>query len=281
MLVGDREVERRWHDDLASVLSRVTDGEKYDHFWITVPLIGTLAAATVVFWLLVLARKRRLDAFAAISGGWYVCACLAMLVISKSELRFWTLMFVPSALVAAAGLDVLFRAVATYPPKLVPNARAKFWVAQLAWVVFAIPLAITIVRDQKGLAKTLGHPTFTLRDGAIKLRQHLGDTDATIVGLNSPPLVLGTPYKNFYVREYFNSTRSALQKLGITHILLHSSYDVSRDIIRREFPHLIGTLRPTLVIPMRNLRLLLYPVGNKLVDYKEQPRRPSVRRPSG
>lgn len=281
MLVGDREVERRWANNVASVLSRVTDGEKYDHFWITVPLIGILATGTVVIWLGVLAYKRRLDAFAAISGSWFVCACVAMLVISKSELRFWTLMFMPAALVSAAGLDVVFRALATYPPKWVRDPRVKFWAAQFAWIAFAIPLAITIARDTKGLKKTLGHPTFTLRDGAIKLRKELGETDATIVGLASPPLVLGTPYRNYYVREYFNSTRSALQQLGITHILLHSGFDVSRDIIRREFPRMLGSLRPTLVIPVRNLRLLLYPVGRKLVDYKEPPRRPVVRRPSG
>jgi hypothetical protein len=281
MLVGDREVERRWTNDLASALSRVTDPEKYDHFWITVPLIGLLATATVLFWLIVLARQRRLDAFATISGSWFACACVAMLVISKSELRFWTLMFMPAALAAAAGLDVLFRAVATYGPRLVSDARAKFWVGQIAWLAFAIPLAITVARDQRGLRKTLGHPTFTLRDGAIKLRNHLGDVDATIVGLASPPLVLGTPYKNYYVRETFNSTRAALQKLGITHILLHSGFDVSRDIFRREFPRMLSTLRPSLVLPVRNLRLLLYPVGKKLVNYQEPPRRPVPRRPSG
>jgi hypothetical protein len=282
MLVGDTEASRRWHNSVASALARVTDAEKYDHFWITVPLIGVLATATLLFWLVVLARKRRIDAYAAITGGWFACACVAMLVISKSELRFWTLMYAPCALVGAAGLDVVFRAIATYPPRWVSRPRAKFWVAKLAWVAFAIPFAITIVRDERGLSKAFGNPTFTLRDGAIKLREHLGATDATIVGLSSPPLVLGTPYKNFYVREYFNSTRAALQHLGITHILLNSGYDVSRNIFRREFPHMIGSLRPALIMPVRNLRLVLYPVGNRLVNYREPPRRPPPsRRPSG
>jgi len=135
--------------------------------------------------------------------------------------------------------------------------------------VFAIPLAITIARDARGLERALLRPKFTLRDGAIKLREHLGATDATIVGLSSPPLVLGTPYKNYYVREDFNTTRASLKKLGITHILLNSGFDVSRIIIRRAFPRLLGKLRPALELPVRNLHLVLYPVGDRLLKYPD------------
>lgn len=284
MLIGDTDTERRWQGEaITSVLSRVTDGEKYWHFWITVPLTGLLATATVVFWLAVLARKRRLDAFQAIAGAWFASACVAMLAISKSELRFWTVVVPPAALVAAAGLDELFRAVAKYGPRWASAARAKLWIGRAAWLVFAIPLAITIARDAKGLERTLLRPKFSLRDGAIKLREHLGATDATIVGLASPPLVLGTPYKNYYVRQGFNTTRASLKKLGITHILLNSGFDISRNIFRRAFPRLLGKLRPALVLPVRNLSLELYPVGDRLLEYPDpvERRNPEQSGPAG
>ena len=276
VLVGDTDSTRRWRG-LWSLLSRIADREKFEHFWITTPLLGTLALGTSLFWLVVLARRRRLPLYEAIALGWFACACVAMLVISKSELRFWTLMLPPAALVAAIGLQTLQRALAAHAPTWVREPHAKLQVVRATWLVFAIPFAIMLVRDARGLQTPLLHPTFTLRDGALKMRAHLGKTDATIVGLASPPLVLGTPYKNFYVREYFNSQRSALQQLGITHILLNDGYDISRNIFKREFPRLLGTLRPSLVLPVRNLKLMLYPVGTRLQNYRTPPPRRSIR----
>jgi hypothetical protein len=147
--------------------------------------------------------------------------------------------------------------------------RARGWLATHRPSLLVAPLALPLVALIGWSA--FGHIAFargaayTVRDGARQLEQQIGERAATIVGFASPGIVLGTPYKNFYVRGGFNETRDQLQALGITHFLFRrDGRDRTREIVAHEFPDFMAGLSPELALDVRAEPLMLYDAAQSL-----------------
>jgi 4-amino-4-deoxy-L-arabinose transferase-like glycosyltransferase len=243
LLGSDAPPEHRY-SGLSSIIQRFTDG-RYRHFFATVAVTGPLAllaAATLGYELV---RRRRLPYPTLVLVGWFLCAFAAMFAIAWSALRFWTMVVLPAALIAGFALDSLFAA------------------AQRHGLVRLRPLAIVCALAVFGvhaflLREPLFAPRYTLRDGAKAIEQAIGPGPATVLGAQSPGLVLGTPYKNFYLRSKFNATRDQLEKLAPTHFVFVANGDGSQTILRRELPSVAAALVPILMLKVRGVDLKLY-----------------------
>ncbi|MET0391422.1 MAG: hypothetical protein ABW321_35940, partial [Polyangiales bacterium] len=106
-------------------------------------------------------------------------------------------------------------------------------------------------------AQLFGEPRYTVRDAAQRLVSTIGDRPATVVGTESPGVVLGTPYHNYYVRPRTNSKPGQLTKLGVTH-LLTAPNDLALKLARRDFPRAARRMQPQWVARVRKLNLTLY-----------------------
>jgi hypothetical protein len=244
LLGSDATPEHRYHG-FSSILQRFTDG-RYRHFFATVPVSGPLALGVAVALTYALYRRRRLPYAPLVLTGWFLCAFGAMYAIAWSALRFWTMVVMPAALVAGFAVDALFFEAQRHGWTRTYRAIAIAG----ATVLFGIHAFI--------LREPLLAPHFTLRDGARAIEQAIGPRPATVLGAMSPPLVLGTPYKNFYLRSKFNSTRDQLEKLAPTHFLFNVHGDGSQTILRRELPKVDAKLIPILVLEVRGADLKLY-----------------------
>lgn len=244
LLGSDATPEYRYRG-FASIVQRFTDA-RYRHFFATVAVSGPLALIATGTVGYALVRRRRLPYAALVLVGWFLCAFGAMFAIAWSALRFWTMVVLPAALIAGFALDSLFVA------------------AQRGGLVrFFKPLAIACALVLFGvhaflLREPLLAPRFTLRDGAKAIEQAIGAGPATVLGAQSPGLVLGTPYKNFYLRSKFNATRQQLEKLAPTHFLFVARGDGSQTILRRELPSVAAALVPILLLQVRGVDLKLY-----------------------
>jgi hypothetical protein len=244
LLGSDAPAEHRYNG-WSSILQRFTDG-RYRHFFASVPVTGPLALGAAAAIASALYRRRKLPYATLVLTGWFLCSLAAMYAIAWSALRFWTMVVMPAALLAGFALDALF--FAAQQRGLARQYKAV--AIGCAAVLFGIHLFI--------LREPLLAPHFTLRDGAHAIEQAIGPRPATVLGAQSPPLVLGTPYKNFYLRSKFNSTRDQLEKLAPTHFLFNVHGDGSQTILRRELPKVDAALIPILVLEVRGADLKLY-----------------------
>jgi hypothetical protein len=251
LLGSDAPPEHRY-SGLASIFQRFTDG-RYRHFFATVAVTGPLAllaAATVAYEAV---RRRRLPSYPTlVLVGWFLCAFGAMFAIAWSALRFWTMVVMPAALIAGFALDHLFAAaqrgglVRVFKPVAIVGALVLFGVHAFM------------------LREPLFAPRFTLRDGAKAIEQAIGPGPATLLGSQSPVLVLGTPYKNFYLRSKFNATRDQLEKLAPTHFVFVANGDGSKTILKRELPSVAAALVQILALKVRGVDLKLYAAQDSL-----------------
>jgi hypothetical protein len=253
VLLGAQAPAQNRYRGVSSLLFRLYDPERYTHFIGAMPITGVLAALTLLYFVVRAVRARRWPEYAeVIVFGWFVCSLIAMEVIAKSQLRFWTIVIPAAAVVAGIGID--------WARDLLHVRRAS-----LAPLPLAVPLVALLVLAAYGHIKYARAAVYTVRDGAALIQQQIGDRDATIVGFPSPGIVLGTPYKNFYVRGGFNQTRDQLQALGITHFLFRrDGRDRTREIVEHEFPDFMSTLRPELALEVRTEPLQLFEVEQPL-----------------
>jgi hypothetical protein len=250
LLGSDAPPEYRY-SGFASIVQRFTDG-RYQHFFAMVPVTGPLAliaTGTVGYELI---RRHRLPYAALVLVAWFLCAFGAMFAIAWSALRFWTIVVLPAALIAGFALDTLFAAA-----------------QRRGLVQLFKPLAIACALGLFGihafmLREPLFAPRFTLRDGAKAIEQAIGPGPATVLGVQSPGLVLGTPYKNFYLRSKFNETREQLEKLAPTHFVFIAGGDASQTILRRELPSVAAALVPILALQVRGVDLKLFAAEQSL-----------------
>lgn len=77
-------------------------------------------------------------------------------------------------------------------------------------------------------------------------------------------MVLGTPYKNYYVRSQFNATRERLIALAPTHFLFVAGGDGSNTIITRELPAVASSKIELLTLNVRGDNLILYEVDERV-----------------
>jgi hypothetical protein len=247
VLLGAQASRQHRYRGLRSLLFRLYDPERYTHFIGAMPITGVIAVAAFIYFAVRTLRTRRVPAYAEIIVfAWFASSLLAMEAIAKSQLRYWTIVIPAGAVLAGIGVEWSRRALDARRPKL-------------AALPIALPLvALLAVSGYWGVsyARSAVH---TVRDGARRLQQHLGDRSATIVGFPSPGIVLGTPYRNFYVRGGFNATRDQLHALGITHFLFRrDARDRTREIVQQESPDMLESIRPEITFEVRKEPLVLY-----------------------
>jgi hypothetical protein len=246
VLLGFDELPQYRVHDLASVLSRLYDEERYANFLASVPISGPLALATVGGYALHAWRRKRFPSYAElVLLSWFACSFAAMVVVARSTLRVGTVVVPPAALVAGLGLARAYEWSLPRWPRCAGAVRVLPTVALLAYCAW-------------GQFALLGSPQYTIRDAADIIEARIGAREATIVGLASPGVVLGTPYRNFYVRRHFNTTRRQLTALGITHCLFLDQGDRSRRRIGTRFPELLGQLRAVASFPVRDEAVTLF-----------------------
>jgi hypothetical protein len=250
LLGSDAPPEHRY-SGFASIVQRFTDS-RYQHFFALVPVTGPLALISAGTLGAALVRRHRLPYAALVLVGWFLCAFGAMFAIAWSALRFWTMVVLPAALIAGFALDSLFAVaqqrglVRIFKPIAIVGALVLFGVHAFV------------------LREPLLAPRFTLRDGAKAIEQAIGPGPATVLGAQSPGLVLGTPYKNFYLRSKFNATREQLEKLAPTHFVFIAHGDGSQTILRRELPSVAAALVPILALQVRGVDLNLFAAQDSL-----------------
>ncbi|HKP63292.1 MAG TPA: hypothetical protein VJV78_41425 [Polyangiales bacterium] len=254
VLLGSDWPTRHQYRGIKTLLYRFRDHERYAHFFTSLPITGLLSLATLAGFAVIAVRQRRLPPYREqIVLAWFACAFLAMAVLAKSELRFWTLVVPPAALIAGLGIEHVLRALAARPVS-----------ARVRQLPLALPLIALLAWSARGHARFLSDPEYTVRDAALKLRETIGERDATVIGFPSPGIVLGTPYKNFYVRGTFNDQHDQIRALHVTHCLLREINDNTREIMEREFPDVFEHLRPEFEVRVRNETVSLYDIEGRL-----------------
>jgi hypothetical protein len=237
-----------------SIVQRFTDG-RYRHFWATVAVSGPLALTACATIAYDLYRRRRPPYGALVLAGWFLCAFGAMFAIAWSALRFWTMVVLPAALLAGIALDVLF----------VNLQRRGFGTI---YERIAVPCAVALFGVHLFLLREpMLSPRYTLRDGAKAITASIGPGPATVLGAQSPGIVLGTPYKNFYLRSKFNATRAQLEALAPTHFLFIAGGDGSHTILKRELPAVAAAIQPVLDLTVRGVNLKLYASEQKVAEH--------------
>jgi hypothetical protein len=174
--------------------------------------------------------------------------------LANSALRFWTVLVFPAALLAGLGLD---RAAAWLQSR---GGRAS---VALYVGVFVLLLSWNWRLHREFLAA----PRHSVRDAAALVRAQIGDRPATVIGTVSPWVVLGTRYRNFYVRPRMNSEPGKMRELGVTHMLFRDLADAARDIVIRDYPGI--QLQPKLRLTIRADPVALY----ELVEPRKSKRR--------
>jgi hypothetical protein len=252
VLLGSDAPDQNKYSGPLSIVTRIFADGRYRHFFATVPVTGPLALFASVSLALEVVRRRRLPYAPLVLVGWFVCAFGAMLAIAWSALRFWQIVVLPAALVAGFALDALHAAL---------QRRGRVGIFKP--LALACALVLFCVHAYV-LREPLLSPRFTLRDGARAIMQVIGPGEATVVGARSPPMVLGTPYKNFYLRAQFNSSREQLERLAPTHFLFVAKGDGSQKILTRELPAVAEAMVPVLLLEVRGDMLQLYAADQRL-----------------
>jgi hypothetical protein len=104
--------------------------------------------------------------------------------------------------------------------------------------------------------------------------QTIGPREATVIGARSPPMVLGTPYKNYYVRSQFNATRERLVALAPTHFLFVAGGDGSNTILTRALPAIADSKIELLKLTVRGDTLILYAADERVAGQTFLPSKP-------
>lgn len=212
--------------------------------WILLfPVVGALTVPGLVALVWQVVREGGAHRWRLLVALWAVSAALALIIARTWTLRHSSVVFLPGALIIAWSLWWLWRAAS--------SLRSEG--LHLAIVAFVL-LALGV--NGAGQVRHLVHLRYELRHTAERVMAQIGPEPAVVVGRLAVPLLLGTPYDVFYVKQGFNTDPSAVRALAPTHAL------------RRDPDIVDGTLRGAMLHvgpPIEELRfrgepLLLSPV---------------------
>ena len=225
---------------IGEIFARAFDWPRWrDGFFLLLPVAAPLIL--VELWRIGrrLVVARRLDGWDAIVSLWFF-SVLAMLQITPlTSLRYYVILVVPGVLLAAGGLALILQWASRWHRG--PTAVA---VATLAAVM------LTHGRWWNDWARS---PSHVLGDTNQDIVSQIGDREAAIIGAWAAPLAFETPYKTYYVKHRFNTSREALMALEVTHFLVRHRGDpfdwFSRDdwtfwTVRHLFPDAVADGEP-------------------------------------
>ncbi len=255
-------------DDVVSAGSlseRLLDVEQWDHgFYSLMPVTAVLSLvqlgrwAATCGWRVVAAVLRRRGpaddrGWSTISALWLLTS-LASFLTAQSELRFRMLAIAPASIMAAALVADVAAAVAR------PLARRGLRWARVpeAAIVLAV-LVGALLPDVEAHRTWESGRTYVVQEINQKFGESLTHDDV-IIGSWAPSLAFETAAQFYYVRAEFNSKRSRLRALAITHVLTMSRRDFSGAILKRVWPSAMKSLKKVSSARYRNRKITLHAV---------------------
>lgn len=238
--------------DVVGFASRFGDLTKSWRFISTYPVTGTLAVLEAGRLLRRVMKRRAIAPWQKLALAWFASAALTLFATMLTDVRFYVLLAPPVTLLAASAVESLFRA------DFVRQRRSGPALA------LAATLGVFFLHNGFNYGRWITERSYETRDIARDVEATVGAEKAVFIGLWSAPVVLGTPYLHYYVKNDFNASRASLQALGVTHLLLKDNYDYTRTILEREYPELLPTLTPTRSYVLRSKNLTLYALDRPL-----------------
>jgi hypothetical protein len=180
----------------------------------------------LVFAILRTRAERRVTPWDGVLFTWFFSALGAVMVTEQLERRFFLIVLPPLALLTASALHDLYELVRT---------RGK--VVLLSYAATALVVAGILLTHGKWYLKWYRDPTYVTRDTNAWVREKIGERKAVVVGFWAGPFVFDTPFVYYYVKEYFNTERRAIKRLGVTHVLYREPRGKTEGILDRRFPN--------------------------------------------
>jgi hypothetical protein len=252
----------------------VRAGRKWTNLPTTLPITGPLALLELFALSVALARRKAIDPWRLIVAGWFFCGVVLLLFISKGALRYFMILPVPAALLAASALPRIARVVT----RLVARFRSSFGSMRaraftLRAVVGGIAIGLFAAHSAWFFHHLYAERCYTIVEASRALKQQIGKQRAAIVGYAAAAPVFSTPYEHYYVRDRFNISKGRLKKLRVTHLLFSTGRDVARSTVRKNFPGAMRGLEPVLSMPAFSTTLKLYELKRPLGKSKRKSRK--------
>lgn len=233
---------------------------------IALPLAALQALRVPLGWI----RRRSLDPVR--DGGltllaflWLVSATFPF-AAAQSDVRFRFGTIAPASLLAALFLVDAYDAARAFVTRRWPRLHVAW-----SWASGAIVGAIatgTFLAHGSSFRALWFDRHYDLARANGRLRE-LAATRAepTIVGSWAGPLVFETPFRWYYVRSEFNSTRHQLAGFGLTHLMfMLKGTDFTGATLQSAFPDLGARIRQRDVFAVRGRPILVYEVASEMTE---------------
>lgn len=231
------------YEDSGPWVSRLDMDRIYRTWVLLFPVVGALTIPGLVALAWQVVREGGAHRWRLLLLLWAVSAGLALIIARSWTLRHSSVVFLPGAMVIGWSLWWLWRAAGSL----------RFEGMHVAIVAFVL-LAIGV--NSAGQVRHLVDLRYESRYIAERVMAQVGRQPAVVVGRLAVPLLLGTPYDVFYVKQIFNTDPSVVRALAPTHVLRRDPDIVDRRL-RGAMLH-IGP--PTEEFKFRGKPLLLSPV---------------------
>lgn len=229
MLLRKTQVKEVDVDDLRKVelFQRFLDTERLKILTVYVfPGAFLFVLVALVFAILRTRAERRVTPWDGVLFTWFFSALGAVMVTEQLERRFFLIVLPPLALITASALHDLYALV-----------RARGKVVVLSYAATALVVASIFLTHGKFYLKWYRDPTYVTRDTNAWVREKIGERKAVVVGFWAGPFVFDTPFVYYYVKEYFNTERRAIKRLGVTHVLYREPRGKTEGILDKRFPN--------------------------------------------
>ena len=160
-----------------------------------------------------LVTQREIDAWDGLTSAWFLCVLGKLQVTPQTSLRYYIILIVPGALLAGGGLQTVLRRT---------RASERRWIGAAVVAVVCAALVLTHAQWWIGWAR---HPSYVIVETNRDIAERIGEADAAIIGAWAAPLAFETPYKTYYVKHRFNTSRETLIALDVTHVLIRHQGD--------------------------------------------------------
>jgi 4-amino-4-deoxy-L-arabinose transferase-like glycosyltransferase len=219
------------------------------------PVALVLCVPALVRLVRSLSRREALgwDALCAL---WLASGFASLQLTDSTYVRFYLVLFPPVALLGARGLDVALE-------WLGPRRALRI-------VVVVMTLGAFAFINVRQYADWWQKRTYQVRDTNRKVRRLIRHQRAVVIGMWAPWLTFDSRHEFYTVRSYFNVTRPALAKLGVTHLLLRRN-DLSGSIFRRHFPHSFDRKRKLAQFRVHRESLTLFELREPLREARSGP----------
>ena len=203
--------------ELSAVLRRLFDPKRWTtRFFPLFPVAASCSVVALVYAVRNFVKVRRFD-WDTLTALWFLAALASLQLTDRGHARYYLVLFPPVALLGARGVELILGAV-------------RRWRFAEALVLLTV-LGLFFQYHGSRYLNWWEHRRYEIRDTNRAVQRIIGEhADAVVIGMWSPWLVFDSSYENYIVRGYFNVEKAALEKLGVTHLLL-----LDRDLAGARF----------------------------------------------